>query len=162
MESSVLRTYNALECAVSRLQSCAIEVTVAQDGVIADRQTVIKIALPSAIQPDAWNTRSSSRTMIGTTIRRSATGRQLRGVQKTFFNGTSAIAIPASSIPIGPIIAPTLLSVLTIGEDSEICRRYKSAPATIAIRLTLVRIFFHSSFAPSCRQALACVQRRIS
>lgn len=42
------------------------------------------------------------------------------------------------------------------------CRRYKSAPTTIAIRLTLARIFFHSSFAPSCRQALACVQRRIS
>lgn len=42
----------------------------------------------------------------------------MRGVQKTFFNGTSAIAIPASSIPIGPIIAPTLLSVLTIGESS--------------------------------------------
>ena len=70
--------------------------------------------------------------------------------------------MPASSIPIGPIIFPTLLSVLTIGAGKEMCNRYKSAPATIAIRLTLVRIFFHSNLVLPCRQALAWVQSKIN
>lgn len=47
IESNVLSTYRALECAASRLYSCALDVTVAQDGVMADRNTVIRIALPS-------------------------------------------------------------------------------------------------------------------
>lgn len=50
MESNVLSTYRALECAASRLYSCAMDVTVAQAGVMADRNTVMRIAFPSAIQ----------------------------------------------------------------------------------------------------------------
>ena len=57
MESNVLSTYRALECAASRLYSCAMDVTVAQAGVMADRNTVMRIALPSAIQVDAWMSR---------------------------------------------------------------------------------------------------------
>lgn len=49
MESNVLNTYRALECAASRLYSCAMDVTVAQAGVMADRNTVMRIAFPSAI-----------------------------------------------------------------------------------------------------------------
>lgn len=49
MESNVLSTYRALECAASRLYSCAMDVTVAQAGVMADRNTVMRIAFPSAI-----------------------------------------------------------------------------------------------------------------
>ena len=75
IESNVLSTYRALECAASLLYSCAIEVTVAQAGVIADRNTVMRIALPSAIKVDAWVTLRRSSTTIGTTSRRSATGR---------------------------------------------------------------------------------------
>ena len=74
IESNVLSTYRALECAASLLYSCAIEVTVAQAGVIADRNTVMRIALPSAIKVDAWVTLRRSSTTIGTTSRRSATG----------------------------------------------------------------------------------------
>ena len=75
MESNVLSTYRALECAASRLYSCAMDVTVAQAGVMADRNTVMRIALPSAIQVDAWVTLRRSNTTIGTASRRSATGR---------------------------------------------------------------------------------------
>lgn len=75
MESNVLSTYRALECAASRLYSCAMDVTVAQAGVMADRNTVMRIALPSAIQADAWVTLRRSNTTIGTASRRSATGR---------------------------------------------------------------------------------------
>lgn len=50
MESNVLSTYRALECAASRLYSCAMDVTVAQAGVMADRNTVMRIAFPSTIQ----------------------------------------------------------------------------------------------------------------
>ena len=75
MESNVLSTYRALECAASRLYSCAMDVTVAQAGVMADRNTVMRIALPSAIQVDAWMTLRRSNTTIGTASRRSATGR---------------------------------------------------------------------------------------
>ena len=55
--------------------SCAMDVTVAQAGVMADRNTVMRIALPSAIQVDAWMTLRRSNTTIGTASRRSATGR---------------------------------------------------------------------------------------
>ena len=55
------------------------------------------------------------------------------------------MAMPASSIPMGPIILPTLLSVLVIGAGSEMCSRYSRAPAAMAIRLTLVRSLRHSS-----------------
>ena len=48
------------------------------------------------------------------------------------------MAMPASSIPMGPIILPTLLSVLVIGAGSEMCSRYSRAPAAMAIRLTFV------------------------
>lgn len=75
MESNVLSTYRALECAASRLYSCAMDVTVVQAGVMADRNTVMRIALPSAIQVDAWVTLRRSNTTIGTASRRSATGR---------------------------------------------------------------------------------------
>ena len=75
MESNVLSTYRALECAASLLYSCAIEVTGAQAGVMADRNTVMRIALPSAIQVDAWMTLRRSSTTIGTTSRRSTMGR---------------------------------------------------------------------------------------
>lgn len=75
MESNALSTYRALECAASRLYSCAMDVTVAQAGVMADRNTVMRIALPSAIQVDAWMTLRRSNTTIGTASRRSATGR---------------------------------------------------------------------------------------
>lgn len=49
MEKNVLSTYRALECAASRLYSCAMDVTVAQAGVMADRNTVMRSAFPSAI-----------------------------------------------------------------------------------------------------------------
>ncbi len=39
------------------------------------------------------------------------------------------MAMPASSIPMGPIILPTLLNVLVIGAGSEMCSRYSRAPA---------------------------------
>ena len=45
------------------------------------------------------------------------------------------MAMPASSIPMGPIILPTLLSVLVIGAGNE---TYSRAPAAMAIRLTFV------------------------
>ena len=72
------------------------------------------------------------------------------------------MAMPASSIPMGPIILPTLLSVLVIGAGSETCSRYSSAPAAMAIRLTLVRSLRHSNRADPCRQALAWVQSSTS
>jgi hypothetical protein len=43
------------------------------------------------------------------------------------------MAMPASSIPMGPIILPTLLNVLVIGAGSEMCSRYSRAPAAMAI-----------------------------
>lgn len=47
----------------------------------------------------------------------------MRGVQKTFFNGTSAIAIPASSIPIGPIInIDDVADVIDVRAEDEFAR----------------------------------------
>ena len=52
--------------------------------------------------------------------------------------------MPASSIPSGPIILPTLEMVVTSPAGSVMCSANSSAAATMAIRFRFVTIFFRS------------------
>ena len=91
-----------------------MEVTVAQGGVmqkvdrhqdgLAVRDPVGCVNCPKQQNDDQRNTQQTQehRQIVA------------RGAEN-LLRGTSAMAMPASSIPMGPIILPTLLSVLVIG-----------------------------------------------
>ena len=65
MDSSVDSTYSALLWAALRWYSCAMEVRVAQAGVMAARYTVIKMERPSGTQAAAFSSRSTASTAAG-------------------------------------------------------------------------------------------------
>ncbi|SCJ57231.1 Uncharacterised protein [uncultured Clostridium sp.] len=72
------------------------------------------------------------------------------------------MAIPASSMPIGPIMLPTVLMVFCSGAGSTTRNQYSSAPAAMAIMLILVSTFFQSSALLPCKRELAWVHSSTS
>ena len=68
------------------------------------------------------------------------------------------MAMPASSIPMGPIMLPMLLTVFCSISGRVRCRKYSSIPARMARMFTFSSSFFHSKEKLPCRQALPWVQ----
>ena len=80
----------------------------------------------------------------------------------TILRGTSAITIPASSIPIGPIILFIISRTSCMPEGNWILQTNNITPTMIEIIFTFRNTFFHSNLSSSQIIFLQCVQIKTS
>ena len=73
IDNNVVNTYNAPDSSISRSYNCTIEFSAEHTGVMPDKNTVIKIALPSGIQVCAFSSHNNPSVTIGYKIKRKNT-----------------------------------------------------------------------------------------